>query len=167
MNTSVAELIHHYQLQPHPEGGYYKETYRSNEFIPHAALPKKYKDSRNCSTAIYFLLQQGDFSAFHRLQSDECWHFYAGGVLNIHIIQPTGELETIKLGSKFVNGEIFQFVVSAGCWFAPEPAKDTTFSFVGCTISPGFDFADFEMAKADELVSLYPQHEELIRRLTR
>jgi predicted cupin superfamily sugar epimerase len=167
MSRSVVELINLYQLQVHPEGGYYKETYRSKEFIPHAALPKKFKDSRNYSTAIYFLLEQGDFSAFHRLQSDECWHFYSGGTLHIHIIHLNGELQTVCLGSNSMKGEIFQFVVPQDCWFACEPAKDTAFSFVGCTVSPGFDFADFEIAKPNELIQLYPKHPSLIKRLTR
>src|ERR1051326_5434174 len=103
MSISVVELIHRYQLQEHPEGGYYKENYRAKEYIPHAALPKKFKDSRNYYTAIYFLLEQGDFSAFHRLHSDECWHFYSGDTLLIHIIHLNGQLETVHLGSSPTN----------------------------------------------------------------
>src|SRR5690242_14976816 len=121
--TNLRELIEYYQLQPHPEGGYYKETYRSKEFIPHAALPKKFKDARSYSTAIYFLLDEGNFSAFHRIQSDECWHFYTGGRLNIYVIHLNGTLQTIHLGADIKNDEIFQFVVPAGCWFASEPGS--------------------------------------------
>jgi predicted cupin superfamily sugar epimerase len=167
MNHSAQELIRYFQLQPHPEGGYYRETYRSKEFIAHAALPKKFKDSRNYSTAIYFLLEQGDFSAFHRIQSDECWHFYAGGRLDIYVIHVNGTSQTIRLGNDIRNDETFQFVVPAGSWFAAEPAKETAFSFVGCTVAPGFDFKDFEIAKTEDLIPQYPQHAELIRRLTR
>jgi hypothetical protein len=167
MHAAVYELIQHYELKPHPEGGYYKETYRSKDVIPHAALPKKFKDSRNYSTAIYFLLEQGNFSAFHRIQSDECWHFYAGGRLHIHVIHENGHLETIHLGADTKNGETFQFVVPGGCWFAAEPATGTIFSFVGCTVAPGFDFSDFELANASALISEYPGNEELIRHLTR
>jgi len=166
MNDS-AEYINYYQLQPHPEGGYYKETYRSQEYIPANALPKRFKGARNFFTAIYFLLEQGNFSAFHRIQSDECWHFYYGGTLCIYIIHSNGELETVYLGSNTNNDERFQFIVPAGCWFASEPAKDTLFSFVGCTVAPGFDFADFELAKVDKLTQLYPLHASLIKRLIR
>jgi predicted cupin superfamily sugar epimerase len=167
MIYSVQQLIEYYGLTPHPEGGYYRETYRSNEVIPHAALPKKFKDSRNYSTAIYFLLEKGDFSAFHRIESDECWHFYAGGRLNIYMIKENSEMQTVHLGNEIGNGDMFQFVVPAGCWFASEPAENSIFSFVGCTVSPGFDFADFELANAEGLILLHPQHEQLIRRLTK
>jgi predicted cupin superfamily sugar epimerase len=167
MNYSPEELIRYFQLQPHPEGGYYRETYRSKEFIAHAALPKKFKDSRNYSTAIYFLLEQGDFSVFHSIQSDECWHFYAGGRLDIYVIHVNGTLQTVHLGNDIKNNETFQFVVPAGSWFATEPAKEATFCFVGCTVAPGFDFEDFEIAKTEELIPQYPQHAELIKRLTR
>src|SRR5436305_4487543 len=111
MNTSFAEYIEYYQLRPHPEGGYYKETYRSQEFISRDALPKRFKGERNFSTAIYFLLEKGNFSAFHRIQSDECWHFYYGDPLRIYIIRPGSELVTVYLGSNIKNNEHFQFVV--------------------------------------------------------
>jgi len=161
------DLIDHYKLEAHPEGGYYRETYRSAETIVHTALPGRFTGERSFSTAIYFLLEQGNFSAFHRIKSDECWHFYSGGCLLVHIIYKNENLETINLGNNILNGEIFQFVVPAGCWFASEPAPESNFSFVGCTVSPGFDFADFELANANNLSRLYPQHETIIRRLTR
>ncbi|HEY6979244.1 MAG TPA: cupin domain-containing protein [Chitinophagaceae bacterium] len=167
MNISVAEYIEYYHLQPHPEGGYFSETYRSGESISCSALPKRFKGARNFSTVIYFLLERGQFSAFHRIQSDECWHFYSGGTLRIYIILANGKLETVYLGNNIKNNESFQFVVPAACWFAAEPADDGLFSFVGCTVAPGFDFADFELAKAEELTMLYPQHKSLIKRLTR
>ena len=113
------------------------------------------------------MLEQGNFSAFHRIESDEVWHFYAGQTLLVHIIHINGKFETIKLGNDIENGETFQYSVPARCWFASEPGADTDFSFVGCTVAPGFDFDDFELAKADELSRLYPQQEELIRRLCR
>jgi predicted cupin superfamily sugar epimerase len=163
---TAKDLIEYYQLQPHPEGGYYKETYRSKGVIAKECLPV-FDGNRNFSTAIYFLLEKGNFSAFHRIQSDECWHFYTGNCLLVHVIHENGKLETIKLGSNILNGETFQFVVPANCWFASEPSAESNFSFVGCTVAPGFDFADFELAHRDELSKLYPQHETLIRRLTR
>ena len=167
MNSSVAEYIEHYQLLPHPEGGYYKETYRSKEFISGNALPERFKGARNFSTTIYFLLEKGNFSAFHRIRSDECWHFYCSDTLFIYIILLNGKLETVYLGSNIKNNESFQFVVPATCWFAAEPADNSLFSFVGCTVAPSFDFADFELARADELIKLYPQYKSLIKRLTR
>jgi predicted cupin superfamily sugar epimerase len=164
---SVPQLIQQFNLLPHPEGGYYKETYRSKEAVAQNALPKGFSGDRSFSTAIYFLLEKGNFSAFHKIKSDECWHFYAGQTLNVYVINSNDELEIIKLGNDIASGETFQYVVPANCWFASEPAVNTEFSFVGCTVAPGFDFADFELAKADELIKLYPQHEETIRRLCR
>lgn len=164
---TTKEFIDYYRLLPHPEGGYYKETYRSAESILQPALPARFGGDRNFSTAIYFLLEENNFSAFHKIKSDECWHFYAGNCLLVHTIHLNGKLETIKLGNNILNGEVFQYVVPANCWFASEPAKNSKFSFVGCTVAPGFDFADFELANTDELSKLYPQHKVLIRRLTR
>jgi hypothetical protein len=166
-SLTIQQLIQQYQLLPHPEGGYYKQTYCSAELIPQNALPERFSGDRFFSTAIYFLLEQGNFSAFHRIKSDECWHFYAGETLLVYIIQYNGELEIIKLGRDILNGERFQYVVPANCWFASEPAENTSFSFAGCTVAPGFDFADFELAKADELIKVNPQHESVIRKFCR
>lgn len=160
-------LVKKFNLLPHPEGGFFKENYRSLEMMPHSSLPKRFCGDRHYSTAIYFLLERGDFSVFHKINSDECWHFYAGSTLLIYIIHLNGKLEIIKLGSNVNEGEQFQAVVPAECWFASEPASTTDFSFVGCTVAPGFDFGDFELAKMDELSKNYPQHQSLIHRLTR
>lgn len=159
-------FIEHLQLKPHPEGGFFKETYRSSGIIPLKCLPE-FSGDRHYSTAIYFLLEQGNFSAFHRIKSDECWHFYEGGTLFIHIIDEGGNYSCIRLGRKIDEGEAFQFVVPAGCWFASETAPGTSFTLVGCTVAPGFDFADFEMANGEELSKQYPQHEPIIKRLCR
>lgn len=155
------------QLLPHPEGGYYKETYRSGEQIPRSGLPERFSADRSFSTAIYFLLEKENFSAFHRIQSDECWHFYAGDALLVHVIHPDGSYRCIRLGHHPDRGELFQAVVPAGSWFASETAPGGEFSLVGCTVAPGFDFADFELADADQLSGLYPDKEVLIRRLCR
>lgn len=164
---SAETLVTYFEMLPHPEGGYYKETYRSNELLAHNALPERFVGDRVFSTAIYFLLEKGNFSGFHKIQSDECWHFYAGQTLFVYVLHNNGSLETIKLGSNLLSGDVFQAVVPAGCWFASEPAPSSEFSFVGCTVAPGFDFADFELAKAEELVKVFPQHETLIQRLCR
>lgn len=164
---TAQQYISHYQLQGHPEGGWYKETYRSSETMAASSLPARFGGERYFSTAIYFLLEQGNFSAFHKIKSDECWHFYAGQTLYVYVLHEDGGVEIIKLGNNVANGELFQYVVPANCWFASKPAPESTFCFVGCTVAPGFDFADFEMAKAEELISLYPQHNLLIRELCR
>lgn len=160
-------FISHLRLQPHPEGGFYKEVYRSSESIAPEALPVRFTGKRNISTAIYYLLRQGEHSLFHRIKSDECWHFYAGETLLIHIIEPNGKYYCIKLGSNIYVGEIFQFVVPAQAWFAAEPASESEFSLCGCTVAPGFDFADFEIANKEELLTAFPGHEEIISRLSK
>ena len=164
---SAQQLITLYNLQPHPEGGWYKETYQSNEQIDAAYLPERFSGSRAFSTAIYFLLAQGNFSAFHRIKSDECWHFYAGNPLVVYVLQQDGTLDEIMLGSDITNGQLFQYVVPANCWFASRPATDSKFCFVGCTVTPGFNFDDFELADADSLTALYPQHHACINELCR
>jgi predicted cupin superfamily sugar epimerase len=160
---SPAYLVEKFQLQPHPEGGYYAETYRSAEAIQHASLPSRFTGDRSYSTAIYFLLPSGALSALHRIQSDEVWHFYSGDPLELVMISPDGESKTILIGNDPRQGHFFQFVVPAGHWFASRcvvPAGGH--SFVGCTVAPGFDFSDFEMAERNKLKDEFPQHSELI-----
>lgn len=167
MQHTLSDLVEKFQLLSHPEGGYYKEMYRSTELIQLSALPERFSGGRNFSTAIYFLLEQGKFSAFHRIQSDECWHFYTGQSLHVHIIHSNGQYELIRLGNNLALGETFQAVVNAGSWFASETVTGGAFSFVGCTVAPGFDFADFEMANAASLCKQFPEKSELIKRFCR
>jgi uncharacterized protein len=164
--NDAAFYIEHLHLLPHPEGGYYAETYRSKGFIPADAL-QEFNAARSYSTAIYYLLQQGDFSAFHRIKSDECWHYYAGDTLLIHVLHNNGEHECIRLGRSIDKGETFQFVVPANTWFAAECTSNSNFVLSGCTVAPGFDFADFEMADKRQLVKEFPAHYEVISRLCR
>lgn len=163
--NSSGQLIDHYRLQPHPEGGYYLQTYCSEEMIPAEALPHRFQGARHYSTAIYFLLEGHQHSAFHRIKSDELWHFYKGTGLLIYIIHPGGRGEVLKLGDDPANGYSFQQLVPAGCWFASKPVKEDGFSFVGCTVAPGFDFADFELADKEKLVKEYPQHVDWVEKL--
>lgn len=163
MTDPVRPIIEQYGMQPHPEGGYYVSSYRAALFIH----PDSFPGPRPVSTAILFLLEKGNFSAFHRLRSDECWHFYEGQTLLIHQISPEGSLLTTRLGPNRENGEIYQHVVPAGYWFASEPAPGTDYSLVGCTVSPGFDFADFEMAEKEQLSAVFPRHHDLVGRLCR
>ena len=163
---AAQQWIDRLNLQPHPEGGWYRQTYRAPLMLTHSALPGHGGD-RAASTAIYFLLAGDQFSAFHRLRSDEVWHFYAGSGLVVHVIEPGGRYSELLLGSDAASGEEFQAVVPAGCWFGSSLRHPDTYALVGCTVAPGFDFADFEMAKRDMLAAQYPQHRKIIKRLTR
>lgn len=154
--------VEHLQMIEHPEGGYFKETYRSTENVIN-----RNGVSRSASTGIYFLLTSANFSAFHKIESDEMWHFYDGAPLSVYVIQESGELEILKIGNKIENGEQLQAVVPAGSWFASKVDVHDGYSLVGCTVSPGFDFEDFALARRDDLVDCYPQHESIIKQLTR
>lgn len=160
-------IIRHLQLQPHPEGGFYREIYRSAGTIGHKCLPPAFGGERHYATSIYYLLQEGDFSAFHRIWSDEIWHFYAGGSLLLHLIDQEGKYEQFTLGAAMETGAQFQLVMPSGVWFAAEPAPGTAYTLAGCTVSPGFDFRDFEMAEKNALLETYQQHRAVIQRLCR
>ena len=160
------QIIQRYTLHPHPEGGWYKEVYRSKERIEAKALPARYNGSRTFCTAIYFLLEQGEISAFHRIKSDECWHFYSGDPMEVYVLERDGTLTIIELGSDIEQGQFFQYVVPANTWFASRPSPGSKYSFVGCTVAPGFEFADLDLADGDVLSRQYPEHEELIRALS-
>lgn len=150
--------IDHLKMQPHPEGGYYAETYRSEGKIKEL--------DRSYSTGIYFLLLEDKFSAFHRIRSDEMWHFYAGSSIEVLVLEKNGELKIHRLGNKPDQGESFQFVVPGGLWFASRMADKSTYGLVGCTVAPGFDFQDFEMARRSALIEQFPQHTQVITELT-
>ncbi len=163
---TVEALIEKYQLVPHPEGGYFRETYRAKGVISHQALPAIFKGDRNYCTGIYFLLPQGTKSCFHRIQSDEMWHFYLGGSLTLILMHEDYGVQNVILGSDIQGGEIVQYVVPAGWWFGGYPHPESSYSFVGCTVAPGFDFADFELAERTYLLSRFPASEDLILKLT-
>jgi predicted cupin superfamily sugar epimerase len=167
MPKSVQYWINKLNLIAHPEGGYYRETYRSGLSIPREGLPPQFTGPRLVSTAIYFLLDGENFSAFHRLRSDELWHFYAGSPITIHVIEPDGGYSAIHLGSDPEAGDVLQAAIKAGHWFASHVRDPGSFALAGCTVAPGFDFADFELGKRAELVGPYPQHRHLIERFTR
>ena len=161
------ELISFYELIPHPEGGFYKRTYAADQVISKDCLGDEFNGERLISTAIYYLFTPSTFSAFHRIKSDELWHFYKGTSLHIHVIHASGVYEILKLGDNILQGESFQHVVKAGSWFASVPSNPDGYSFVGCTVSPGFDFSDFELADKEMLSNDFPQHEMLIKYFTR
>lgn len=162
---TAQEWIEKLDLQPHPEGGFFREAYRAAETIAADALPARFGGERNHSTAIFFLLRAGDVSALHRIQADEVWHHYDGGPLLIHVIGKDGAHTAHRLGKDLAKGELPQLMVPHGLLFGSEPAPGTEFALVGCTVAPGFDFADFEMPKRDELQGHYPQHADLLERL--
>jgi predicted cupin superfamily sugar epimerase len=167
MRPDVSYWIDKLQLAQHIEGGAFREVYRSELILPRQALPLFFQGDRTASTSIYFLLAEGQFSAFHRIASDEGWHFYYGDPLLIYEIGHNGRLITHRLGNDPEKEETFQAVVKAGSWFASVPAPGSAYSLVGCTVAPGFDFADFELAERETLAGQYPEHAGLIRTLTR
>jgi uncharacterized protein len=144
------------KLKPHPEGGFFRESYRSSVVIPEPALPATFRGPRTASTAIYFLLAGEDFSALHRLAADEVWHFYAGSRLLVHTIDPNGNYKVSRLGQDAQADEQFQCVVPGGYWFGSCLEWPDTYALVGCTVAPGFDFTDFEMARRADLLRQYP-----------
>jgi predicted cupin superfamily sugar epimerase len=167
MSISAAYWIEKLQLIKHVEGGYYKEIYRSSITVNKNNLPEGFHGNRNVCTAIYFLLEKKQFSAFHRIASDEIWHFYYGDTLSIYEIETDGKMIEHKLGSNPEAGEVFQTVIKAGNWFASRVSNGYGYALVGCTVSPGFDFEDFEMAERKSLIEKFPRHENLIKQLTR
>lgn len=155
------------QLTSHVEGGAFREVYRSELTVAQKALPVFFQGDRNISTSIYFLLTSGQFSAFHRIASDELWHFYYGDTLLIYEIGHSGSLTVHKLGAEIEKGEHFQILIKAGSWFASIPAEGSEYALVGCTVAPGFDFTEFELADRAALTKQFPQHGKIIEALTR
>ncbi|MBI1221458.1 MAG: hypothetical protein GC180_02545 [Bacteroidetes bacterium] len=159
---TAKELIASLNLSAHVEGGAFRETYRSAQVL----YPEGYPGVRSAATAIYFLLQEGEFSAFHRILSDEMWHHYTGDPLHIYEIDRNGKLIIHKLGKNLDDGEKFQLVIPGGSWFASRCEKPGGHTLAGCTVAPGFDFKDFELADRAQLIQLFPEHAELINSMT-
>ncbi|MDT8861620.1 cupin domain-containing protein [Alkalihalobacillus sp. MEB130] len=151
------DWITYLELEAHPEGGYFKRSFRSTEKVPG-------KD-RVLYTSIYFLLRSGEVSHLHRLKSDELWYFHAGSSLTVHIIHENGEYEEARLGLNLEKGEVPQVVVPKNAIFGSSLSEGGSFSLVGCMVSPGFEYEDFELFTQKELLELYPQHQEMIKKL--
>jgi uncharacterized protein len=165
MTLTAADLIATLGLLPHPEGGHYRETFRA-PLLPFE-LPGR--GPRAASTAVYFLLEAGDFSAFHRVDSDEVWHHYAGVPLELVTLRQTpagAEERVLRLGTNVLAGELPQAVVEAGVLQAARPIGPG-FSLCGCTVAPGFDFSDFEIPSRDALIARFPASKARILSLTR
>ena len=162
----ATDIIEKLNLQKHPEGGYFQETYRSEGEIDFSEN-SHFSGVRNCSTCIYFLLTSEEFSSFHRIKQDEIWHFYHGSAIRLFMISPQGDLTEHIIGNDLLQGQNPQLVVPANHWFAAEIVEPNSFALAGCTVAPGFDFADFELANRQELSNQFPQHQSLIDKLTR
>jgi predicted cupin superfamily sugar epimerase len=155
-------IINQFDLQQHPEGGYFSETYRAeDEFLFDG-------NKRAASTAIYFLLNQDEpYSHFHKIDADEQWHFYADEPIHVYYIDQAGKLMTLKCGNPTTHPEALpQITIPKSSWFAAEIINPESYAFVGCTVAPGFEFAGFELAKGDELAKQFPEHATLIHRLS-
>ena len=165
--SNARKIIEKLELQAHPEGGYFKEIYRSGEVIQDAYLPERYKGNRSFSTSIYFLLDQEDKSHFHRILSDEIWHFYSGSPILIHCIDNDGQYRIYRLGNNLEKEELPQIIISRTTWFAAEVENKNDYALIGCTVAPGFEFMDFELGSEENLKELFPQHADLIKKFTR
>jgi hypothetical protein len=151
-------------LEPHPEGGAFRETWRAPEAA--GGLPRRFEGPRALGTAILYLLRAGERSRLHRLRADEVWHFHEGGPLHLHLFAPDGGYRSLTLGRDVARGEALQCVVPHGHWFGAEPAAQTEFALVGCTCAPGFEFRDLELGSRDELLARFPEQRALVERLT-
>ena len=165
MHNKAGYWIDHLGLKSHPEGGHFKEVYRSDELIEKSNLPERYAADRVFSTSIYFLLQQGEISAFHRIKSDETWYFHFGDPIEIFIISPEGELSQKVVGLDPGEGIFPQISIPRHHWFAVQTKG--SFTLVGCSVAPGFNFEDFEIATFEKLSKIYPQHIEIIGKYCR
>lgn len=170
------EYIELLKMEKHIEGGYFSVAYRSTDKVK--PLHPRYRSSkgqelsdsvqRNAGSSIYYLLEKNDFAAWHRIRSDEIWHYYDGSSVNIHILTEAGEIETRALGNPCRHpGAAFQVVLPAGCWFAAELQNQEEFALMGCTVSPGFEYYDWELADKEKLAAEFPELPEFAKRFFR
>lgn len=174
---SAKDYISKFKLESHQEGGYFSINYKAKDTV--LPLNPRYQNTANsqdslqpqraAGSSIYFLLEKQDFSAWHKLNSDEIWHYYDGASpLDIHVIDQNGNLKTYILGNpRNTKDASFQVVISAGDWFAAEVRDKSSFSLIGCTVAPGFEYCDFELANRKNLAAQFPQHVDVINKLTR
>lgn len=166
MRESVEYIIKRFNMKIHPEGGYYSAGYRSQEFLRPGQLPARYDGPRNLYSSIHFLVTPENPSRFHRLRTDELWHFYKGCDLELHLLSDMGNYTRVTL-SAADHTERFQFLVKRNTWLAASCAGEPGYALAGCTLAPGFEFADFELAGRRSLTEAYPRHEALIARFTK
>ncbi len=164
---TAEELIRFLHLQPHPkEGGFFRETYRAAEKVDASSLPPRYGSARNLSTAIYYLLTPGTFSALHRLASDEVFHFYLGNSVRMLQLNPDDTGRTLVLGPDLRAAQELQVLVPRGVWQGSLLEPGGKFALLGCTVAPGFDYADYEGGRSQDLVARYPDFADWIAKLT-
>ncbi|MBG9982188.1 cupin domain-containing protein [Aerococcaceae bacterium DSM 111020] len=157
----AAEWIEYYELLPHPEGGYFKQVAKSSDIL------QEERKERARYTSIYFLLTDDNPSRFHRLTADEIWYFHAGAPLTVHMISPEGDYQTVKIGANPQQDEQLQFTVPAGYIFGSTVDTPDAYALVSCMVAPGFEFEDFELFHREDLLAQYPDHQEIITRLTK
>jgi predicted cupin superfamily sugar epimerase len=162
MKARAKYYIQNLKLNPHPEGGYYNEFYRSDEKLAADNLPSRYNSERSFGTIIYYLLEENQKSRFHMLKSDEAWHHIDGCTVLIHCISEDGEYSKIKVGKDLAEGELPQVLIPKNTWFAAELMDKSEFTLVGCTVFPGFEFDDFTLADKKNILNQFPQHKRII-----
>jgi predicted cupin superfamily sugar epimerase len=169
MKMTADEVKKRLGLAPHPcEGGHYVRTYESGEMLPPSAfLSGRYTSPRHTGTAIYYLLEPGTFSEMHRLRSDEIFHFYAGDPVEMLQLHPNGEGAIVRIGNDLAAGDRPQLVVPHGFWQGSRLVPGGAWALLGCTVSPGFDFADYAAGARAELTAQWPRFAGLIAELTR
>ena len=165
MNTANY-WIEKLKLEKHPEGGNFREMYRSEEIIQKEALPDRYNGDRSVATSIYFLLNGNEFSSFHKILSDETWHFYTGTTLELVVLSGSGKLLYHLLGQNPEAGEHLQITIPRNHWFAGRVLEQNSYALLGCTVAPGFHFDDFELATRAQLIARYPNQKIIITELT-
>ena len=157
--TTAQYFIDQLKMEAHAEGGYFVSTFHGDSTV---VTPQ---GNRPNYTSIYFLLRSQDISHLHRLKSDELWYYHAGSALTVHMIHEDGTYEAKKLGLNIVDGEAPQIVVPKNTIFGSSVDDDNSFSLVGCMVSPGFDYTDFELFTQQQLITQYPQHKEVIEKM--
>jgi len=158
---TTSHWIKHLNLQPHPEGGWYREVFRSVNQVTRLDVAA----AKQACTSIYYLLEERDFSGFHRIASDELWYFHKGEPLLIHSIDKDGQYTAHELSDQPTGN--LSVAIKAGLWFASEIPSKTGYTLVSCAVAPGFEFSEFEMAEKEALIADYPQHAKLLGKLCR
>jgi predicted cupin superfamily sugar epimerase len=168
--TDIEQLIRHLRLEPLPiEGGYFRQTWSSDDLLPASALPDRYASPRAAGTAIYYLLTSDadSFSAMHRLATDEIYHFYLGDPVEMLLLSEDSGAQRIVLGPDLMGGQHVQYVVSRYVWQGSRVVRGGRFALLGATMAPGFDPRDFTLGSRDQLIQRFPHDAALIRELTR
>jgi predicted cupin superfamily sugar epimerase len=164
MENRISLLVQQFQMLEHPEGGFYAPAFRSDQLLDTSTLKiNRWKGPRNLYSSIYYLLMNGQFSCWHRIASDEMWHFYEGDPITLHVLTKDGAYYCKTLGNPS-SDLCYQWVVKGGDWFAAISSGPIGYSLTGCSLAPGFDFADFEIGSKEMLLEQYPNQADVIRK---